>query len=309
MTEELKAPEKTPYYGIIDELFDERNWQLAAGIVDLPKPRMVFDDTGAEYYQDEIADSSCTIHGCIGAVTDQTGLLFTKAERKELWQMALDWQPPKYAAKDGVGWWTTLAVDLIREYTNKNKLSQEDRLNSYHMWIGEGEFWEALSKGYTVVVGFKGNKSWNADKNADGILDGIDFGKATYAHCVRMIEVEEGLYEMVIDNYPNHSKSNRYKIPRKNLEILIKKGIFHFGSYVFAYAKDVETAKYPPYAVKSIEKAIKKGVALKWDDPEEIVGNGTLEWTLINLGALSQQYGNVSKARLIVAYDRLGLLD
>ena len=65
----------------------------------------------------------------------------------------------------------------------------------------------------------------------------------------------------------------------------------------------------PDYAKPSVAKAIESGIATNWEHPNEIVGNSTLEWILVKLKALQKNEGKVTKARMIVALDRLGLLD
>ena len=63
------------------------------------------------------------------------------------------------------------------------------------------------------------------------------------------------------------------------------------------------------FAEEAIEKAIEKAVAMKWDNPKEVIGDATAEQMLVNIGALTKRRGNVTKERLAVAFDNLGLLD
>jgi len=301
---------KSGYYGIPYELIDEKNWQLCAGTLELPKPRFTFKDKEIEYAQNEVSKVSCTIHGSGGSMSDQTGLKLTLEDRKTMWEMAKA-RPVRPATEEN-GWWTTLAIDLVRDYVNE-KYFKDDKLATYSFQLDSPEFWQAMDLGYTATVGFKGNSSWSKDKNADGVLDKIYTTDFTYAHCVRMMKLSDETMQLVIDNYPDTSRKNRYKIPIANFKKMVASGTFHTLGYVFAFKKDVEALankpKYPIWAVNSIEKCIKKGVAKQWDNPDEIIADGTTEQMLINLGVLSSQNGNLSKARFAVALDRLGLLD
>jgi hypothetical protein len=69
-------------------------------------------------------------------------------------------------------------------------------------------------------------------------------------------------------------------------------------------------AKVSSWAEQSVAKAIHKGIMVRWQDPQEIIGNSTLEASLVKLGLLSQQ-GNVgvSKERWACVLDKLGLLN
>ena len=62
----------------------------------------------------------------------------------------------------------------------------------------------------------------------------------------------------------------------------------------------------PQWAKLSVERAIKAGI-VKWDNPEEIIGDATLEAMLVKVGGLTSQLGNVSKVRMAVAMVRLSL--
>jgi len=231
MQEELQEG----YYGIPYELLDEKNWQLCAGIIELPKPRFVFTDNQIEYQQTEVSKVSCTLHGSSGCMSDQTSKKLTLQERKDLWKMALNY--PKRPATEEKGWYSTLAIDLVRDYVNE-KYFKDDPLETYSFVLGSEEFWHALDLGYTVGVGFKGNSSWSKDKNEDGILDAIYTTDFTYAHCVRMIKENDDTYRMIIDNYPKTAKKNEYLIPKTNIEEMIRVGTFHTMGYVFAFKKD-----------------------------------------------------------------------
>lgn len=71
----------------------------------------------------------------------------------------------------------------------------------------------------------------------------------------------------------------------------------------------LQSQTVPEFAEKAVEKAIKKMAATKWDNPNEVIGDATVEQVFINLGVLNKKEGNITKARFIVALDRLGVFD
>lgn len=302
---DLGLQTKNPYWGVLGTGETENDYQFAAGVLDLPKPRYTFWDKQNEYHQPEVSSVSCTLHGSLGALSDLSGHQFSLEERKAMWEEAL-----KRGAKEGWGWYTARAVDLVREFGSKYIGAS---FMSFRVSFKTEELYSSLDAGYTVVCSFNGNKTYNEDK-ADGVLDGLDFGKSSYGHCVRMVaSAEPDEYEVVVDNYINSkNKKNRYKVSRDHLKILVDNGVFAESGYIFVCKGDFENmeqeSKYPIWAVKSIEKAKKLGV-VEWDNPNEIVGNMTTEAIFRKLGVLNETSGNITKARLVVALDRLGVLD
>ena len=76
---------------------------------------------------------------------------------------------------------------------------------------------------------------------------------------------------------------------------------------VFAY---IFSKNISEWAKDSVEKAIIKKIATKWDNPQEIVGNQTLGYILKNMGVLKKiGEAGITKEQFIVALDRLGKLD
>lgn len=65
----------------------------------------------------------------------------------------------------------------------------------------------------------------------------------------------------------------------------------------------------PEWMKESVDKAISKMIEADWSDPNEVIGDATIETMLVKMGALSKQEGNLTKGRFVVALDRLGLLD
>ena len=78
--------------------------------------------------------------------------------------------------------------------------------------------------------------------------------------------------------------------------------------YEFVREANSKASVVPEYAVEAVKKAQEKLISIKTDDINSIVGNATAEQIFINLGVLHQKEGDLSKARLLVALERLGLL-
>lgn len=305
---------KDEFYGVIAVGDSETDYQLS-GDFKLPKPRHSYYDNRIEYHQPEISGVSCTIHGAIGCASDLLGYTFTKEERKEMWGEAL-----RRGADPKVGWSLKAAVDLVREYTPKYTGVE---VMSFVMALNSDEFWYALDMGYTIYCGFRGNKTYNDDKN-DGTLDETAFGVSTYGHAVRMIkDSASDMYDIIVDNYANSTtKPNRYKFKKEHLQELLRNNVFFTTGYVFVIKSDFDGMNVykdlQPWSVKSVEKAVKKGWD-KWGAPQTEVTKdkfwyiiedlGGLEAVLNKLGGLTKTLGSVSEERLAVALDRLGLLD
>ena len=87
-------------------------------------------------------------------------------------------------------------------------------------------------------------------------------------------------------------------------------GVFFRMAYVFAYAEDMDIAtNIPLWAVKSWDKAIKKGIETEQSNPDQIVGDKEDEEVWIKLGVFKKAEGNITRLRRAVLLDRLGLLD
>lgn len=303
--QDLGLQTKDPYWGVLGTGERETDYQFAAGVLELPKPRNTFWMNQNEYHQPEVSKVSCTVHGSLGALSDLTGYRFTLEQRKEMWAEAL-----KRGAKEGWGWYTARAVDLVREFGKKYI---GDDFLSFRVNFKTEDLYDSLDAGYTIVCSFRGNKAYNEDR-ADGILNGLEFGASSYGHCVRMVPtVEKDEFEIVVDNYINsRPTSNRYKVSRANLKKLVANGVFVENGYVFVYRRDFEKMEQevvvPVWAVSSIEKAKKLGLE-DWSNPDEVVGNAIAEAVFFKLGGLTQQLGDLTKARQVVALDRLGVLD
>lgn len=295
------------YWGAKDG-WEETDYQLCAGVLDLPKPRHTFNDNKITYQQTDISNVSCTIHGAIGAISDLTGYKLTDNERQDIWNEAL-----ANGADPKVGWYVNKAVDITRRWWNQNK-PLDFEIVAFSFVTGSEEHRDALLSGYSVVTGYRGNQAYNDDYNADSVLNLTSFGAPSYGHCIRIVDDLVIKYDDVVDNYPKtRPKTNIYKIPDANMIPLRDNDVFFNTGYVFAIKDDMGdwTRKVSPWAIKSVEKARSKGIMTKWDNPQEEIApaNSTLEWTLFKLGGLTKTGLSLSKERLAVSLDKLKLLD
>jgi hypothetical protein len=300
--------DKNPYWGVLGIDDRETDYQLVAGELKLPKPRMTFWDKQLQYHQPEVSGVSCTIHGAMGAVSDLVGVQFDLVLRKSLWQEAL-----VRGADPAVGWYIARAVDLIRQ---RAKESGAPELVSFRVDLGSKEFEQVIDLGYSVVAGFRGNSAYGEDK-ADGVLDGTSFPNTTYGHCIRIVASKNpDSYDIVVDNYfTTRKEKNRYSIPRANFAALLKNGIFFSLGYIFAVKEDWEkhnsgeTNSVPVWAVASVAKAQKKMPGIDWSESRESMDREGLEAVFKSLKLASSVEGKLPPARVAVILDRAKLLD
>jgi len=218
--------EKDQYYGVVDEQVDSRDWLIADG-VNIPRSPRGTDSfllNGAtQYPQYDVAKNSCTVHGAMGAYSDLTGYKFSVDERKEIWQEALN-----RGADPSVGWYINSAVDLVREWVNKNCPVQ---VNYYRVMLGSFEHGAVMRLGYSVIGGYRGNKTYNLDRD-DGVLDSTEFINTTYGHCLRWNYSKGDEYDRVVDNYP-YRNTNLYLLPTANWQELVKNNVFFKFGYIY----------------------------------------------------------------------------
>lgn len=303
---ELGLQTKAPYWGMLSVDESEQDFQFGADLK-LPEPPRTFWDEQIVYAQNEVSSVSCTCTGPLTAISALTGYRFTLEQRKEIWAEAL-----RRGAKEGWGWSMQGAVTLIREYASRY-LGKE--LIFFRLdWHDEEEVLSILDAGYTINVGYQGNSAFNKDRN-DGRLDEVSFGDLTYGHSLAMTRSKDGgeTYEIIADNYPTSSRPNVYEVPRANVAALLKNGVLYRSAYVFLVKADfdaynAETPVIPIWATKTVEKARKLGIE-DWSNPNEVVGNSVSEAIYYKLGGLTKLNGDLTKARELVALDRLGVLD
>ena len=291
------------YYGVATDDYSESDFELAGGQLTLPTAGASFFKTMITYQQTEVSGVSCTVHGSIGAVSDLTGYKFTLDERKKLWADAL-----ANGADPGIGWSISKAVDLVRKYWVARH--PEEELMTFRVLMASDDFFTALDKGYSMVCGFNGNAAYNSDRN-DGVLDNLTFGRTTYGHCIRIVkDPADNVYTMVVDNYPQYTHPNTYRISKDHLVKLWQNGVFMQGSYVFVSKKAFDNMNDAPaiplWAAGAVDRAKKAGVIDDKTDLTQQIGSADLENILFKAKIFTAKEGKISLLRLLVALDRLG---
>ena len=300
---ELDQPGFEGYNGVRPEQYPETDYRLA-GDFKLPTPKRTYYDKKTAYQQTDVAANSCTIHAAMGAFTDQTGKVFDLEHRKALWNIALG-----EGADTATGWFVSKAVDAVRKYANT---LFGVNMMSFRVVVGAYDFNAALDAGYSVVVGFNGNAAYNMDKVDNDTLDGLTFGASTYGHCVRVVKDSDGVYELVVDNYPNTSKFNTYHIAKSHFDKLVANGVFMAGGYIFVEQADWdamnEVSELPLWAQPAVEKALKKGLITTDTNLYLQIGDAALEDWFFKLGLVTSKAGNLTLLRYLVVCERLGKL-
>lgn len=215
---------KTPYQGVISESLDVRDYQLAAGILNIPTPSNTFD--GITYEQDLVSNVSCTIHSAIGAVSDLLGERFTTDFIKKVWEYS-----KTRGAQEGWGYYVDKAVQDVRRKVNETGKYPE--LVTFRLVLCSEDFWEAIKLGYSVSTGYRGNQNFNKDFLDDGILDGQDFTNLTYGHAIRITRKDDSSIQMVVDNYPSR-EHNTYTVKKEVFKKLWENKVFFNSGYIFA---------------------------------------------------------------------------
>lgn len=284
---------RDPFYGAIEGVNDQD--YIFGGELNIPTPTLTYDKSRIQYNQVEVSSMSCTLHAALGAISDLTGYEFSLPERIALWKQALE-----EGASNTEGWYIYKAVDLARNYWNAHNA---DRLVSYRVNLSEANY--VIDKGYSLVVGFKGNANYSNDIK-DGTLDEVELsGNPTYVHSIRLHKTNT---VRAVDNYEGNGH-NEYRV--KDLPKLISNKVFFNEAYFFVSLNDAEKEKnkVSDWAKDSVEKCLKTKIATIWSNPQEIVASPVAEKMLFNAKVLKSYSGQgVTKERLAKVMDRLGLL-
>lgn len=217
-------------YGWCYEKEDEEAWILGAEnrnqpritLSDLPKARRTFSETKIQYNQTkEIGKNTCTLAASMWAISDLMARRYKPEEMKEILESA------KKKWFDHDRWWYTEdATNHVRLMTNK--LWGTDLIRLSFLMSDSDTVNKVQSLGYSIVVGYRGGKGYNQDRDSDGSVTEIHLDN-TYWHLVRM-------YWRIIDNY-FWKKYNVYS----NLVIknMLQKGTWHKYGYIFVNPNDI----------------------------------------------------------------------
>jgi hypothetical protein len=281
--------ERNPFYGATEKYFDSD--YLAGGELVIPPAPYTFANLKHQYNQNIISSMSCTLHGAATAITALTNHIFSKQELQDAWRQAKE-----LGASDTVGWYIGSACDLMRRIWNaKNPTNQ---LRYYRIRLSDHE--TVHSKGYMLVTGFRGNSTYNADVNDNGVLNNNTFGVSTYGHCVSNFTDPK---EKIVDNYVGHNKYNIYELG--DIAQLIKNDVFFNEAYFFVTQQSIDLmAKQQlisDWARDAVEWCRKNGYATVWTNPQQIVADAVAEKMCFNAGVLTTYTGlGITKERMAV---------
>lgn len=221
-----------PYLGIIGDIDDTRDLLGSDVVLErAPKGTRSFEKNGSiTYSQYEIQKNSCTLHASMTAYSGLTGYRFTLEERKEIYQEALN-----QGFDPSVGWYINKAVHLIKKYVDTRNDLQSVEYRKFT--VGSPEFNKALRLGYMPILGYRGNREFNKDRNDDKILQKTEFGTSSYGHALT------GRYDVgsrykgftltgLVDNYPNRD-SNQYQVPTNHWKTLVKNDVFFSNARIY----------------------------------------------------------------------------
>lgn len=289
------------FWGCLGDGNSDRDYRLG-GLV-LPIPRNTFETAGHIQYdqskkRNPSSTKACTIFSAMGCISDLTGHVFTEDEIEELLRTGI-----AKGFNVNSGWMSRLAMDhVIKHYSEVYEPLMYFRLN-----MKEPEFMEALEKGYTAQVSYRGNGDYGKDFRDDGELDGVDFPNPTYGHAIRTIYQDATL--RMVDNYFKLSnKTNTYTVSKERLDKLMANGVFYSYAYVACYKKDFDEANtqviVPLYLTKAYEAAKKAG--LKLENIDDVVANAETEDMFLKLGIFNTKMGSVTRGRMWEFLRRVG---
>jgi hypothetical protein len=265
----------------------------------IPKPFFTYADNEIQYNQKLVDAYSCSIHAVAGVISDLTGKSYSTDELKKLWEKALI-----LGATPGLGWSLSGAVDLLRKEWNK---TNEKKLLYFRVDRNSQKFWEGARMGYSFAVAYRGNGTYNKDKN-DGQLDGTNFGLTNYGHLIRVALVGDYLVVTgkdltAIDNYKGITH-NTYLIPVDHWDQLANffpSAYFFTGEDEYRKLNDAYQ-QLPSWAEESWEKL--KHI---FDEPTpgKPLNIDQVQWTLHKLGYIEKPTEELTQARWTVILNRL----
>ncbi len=201
-------------------------------------PVLVQQDTKIyEYHQ--WSTPHCTLYSAFGAVSDLFNYEFTKKEIDEIVAESYNRGRIKWE-----WWYVKSAVDLVADYWNEHH-SDLWKVVYYRIQLYDTETIDKiLKKNYTLCSGYRGNKEYNADYNADCILNWVSFWKSTYWHAVSWIGRDGKRY--IKDNYKGRASgklsTNIYEVEHTPAE-LVSGGTFFTDAYLYTKVDNLEEIK------------------------------------------------------------------
>ena len=174
-----------------------------------------------EYHQPEVSNSSCSIHAWIWVISNLYDNFIRLDVRSNLRNQAIEnW------AWEWIWWYIYKAVDLIRNWNNKNY----NEVTTFKIKNWSEIFYELIEKWYICQTWYKWDMNWIRDKNEDWVLDEtFKVENPLYWHSVDIFKKEWDMY--ILDSYKKTAKYNIYRI--QNFNQLVKNKAFFENSYFY----------------------------------------------------------------------------
>lgn len=224
MNELKEIEEKDSFYGAIDHE-DPRDYKLGGTSIEIQK---AFNLATHEYnqleYNKQFGSNLCTLYAPIWMLSDLIGRELTGAEREELCKLRTE----MYDFDPAIGGYLVEWDNCVRNWWNRNNPNNQIR----QFKVTKEEMMDALKNGHRVNIGYRGNKTYNTDKE-DGVLDSVNIGTTTYWHSTTA-KIIDG--EVVVDNYKWVRKYNIYKIA--DFEAFLDSDITFPSYYLYLFASD-----------------------------------------------------------------------
>lgn len=136
-------------------------------------------------YNQSRSKKSCTVFSAIWAISDLYNYEFPLDEIKKVDEMSYS----RGRFRDN--WrWTQSAVKLVADYWNENHKDLWE-VAYYRVEKSNNEVINnVLDKWYTLMTSFNGNYNYIKDYDADGVLNWVKFGEATFGHAINVRKVK-----------------------------------------------------------------------------------------------------------------------
>jgi hypothetical protein len=287
------------YFGCLGDGALDTDYRLGGSLV-LPTPRHTFEENQVQYDQSKTRNPStkmaCTMFSIMGVITDLTGQTFTEDAISDIVTRAIT-----KGFNVGEGWTLQAATDHVVKWWNEK--NPNEKLKYFRIRLDEQAYQDAINLGYTVQVGYRGNKAYNEDYLKDGVLDETAFTNLTYGHAIRNKD-KDLLTIKEIDNYNKPSRAyNVYDVSKENFAKLVSKRIYFIHGFVVVYEDDWEKAnelsEIPLWGTKAYESAkvaVRNGKLNNGDFDDEMT-IADMEADFKKLGIFTSQVGKMTRGR------------
>ena len=209
---------------------DKRDWIYDKQKLKLPKT--TYNEQHRAFWQSEAFElkNSCSIHGCITAITNQyPSVTFSLEDRKDILVMATE-----RGFSSEWGWYMASAVKCVADYCRINK-----GIDLKYYRVNWKHFRKLTKLGFGVVTGFKIRDNFGKDRFDDGELNGSGgiYGDTKYGHLISLWSV--GLSKwyqrlVYVDNYANKHRFNETKINHRHLAKLVADDVLFSNGYIYS---------------------------------------------------------------------------